>query len=98
MCVLGQSKPVDSVLTFSSGYDTLEYSLVKVTAVSVRLRILFVMLQNTNNALGTMVTEWTSSLSASAKHSSMKSRGRGEGVREAKKGMMSLPAMKTDAI
>ena len=44
MCVsvLGLSEPVDSVLTFPSGYDTLEYSWVKATAVSVRLRILFV--------------------------------------------------------
>ena len=41
-------EPVDSVLTFLSGYDTLEYSWVKATAVSVRLGILFVMLQNTN--------------------------------------------------
>ena len=40
--------PVDSVLTFPSGYDTLEYSWVKATAVSVRLQILFVMLQSTN--------------------------------------------------
>ena len=48
MCVLGQPEPVDSVLTFLSGYDTLEYSLVKATAVSVRLQILFVTLQNTN--------------------------------------------------
>ena len=38
---------VDSVLTFLSGYDTLEYYWVKDTAVSVRLRILFVTLQNT---------------------------------------------------
>ena len=48
MCVLGQLEPVGSVLTFPSGYDTLEYSWVKATAVSVRLRILFVTLQNTN--------------------------------------------------
>src|SRR6185436_11768893 len=48
VCVLGQSEPVGSVLTFPSGYDTLEYSWVKATAVSVRLRILFVTLQNTN--------------------------------------------------
>ena len=26
MCVLGQPEPVGSVLTFPSGYDTLEYS------------------------------------------------------------------------
>ena len=32
-----RSSLVDSVLTFSSGYDTLEYSWVKATAVSVRL-------------------------------------------------------------
>ena len=48
MCVLGQPEPVGSVLTFPSGYDTLEYSWMKATAVSVRLRILFVTLQNTN--------------------------------------------------
>ena len=49
MCVsLDESKPVDSALTFPSGYDTLEYSWVKATAVSVRLQILFVTLQNTN--------------------------------------------------
>ena len=51
MCVLGQPEPVGSVLTFPSGYDTLEYSWVKATAVSVRLQILFVMLQNTNKSL-----------------------------------------------
>ena len=50
MCVLGQPESVDSVLTFPSGYDTLEYSWVKATAVSVHLRILFVTLQSTNNA------------------------------------------------
>ena len=48
MCVLGLSEPVDSILTFLSGYDTLEYSWVQATAVSVHLRILFVTLQNTN--------------------------------------------------
>ena len=48
MCVLGQPEPVDSVLTFPSGYDTVEYSWLKATAVSVRLRILFVTLQSTN--------------------------------------------------
>ena len=48
VCVLGQPEPVGSVLMFPSGYDTLEYSWVKATAVSVRLQILFVMLQNTN--------------------------------------------------
>ena len=46
---------LDNVLTFPSGYDTLEYSLVKATSVSVRLRILFVMLQNTN-ALPSAIT------------------------------------------
>ena len=45
---LDEPEPIDSVLTFLSGYDTLEYSWVKVIAVSVRLRILFVTLQNTN--------------------------------------------------
>ena len=49
MSVLGQSEPVDSVLTFLSGYDTPEYSWVKAIAVSVHLRILFVMLQSNNN-------------------------------------------------
>ena len=45
MCVpLDEPEPVDSVLTFPSGYDTLEYSWVKATAVSVHLRILFVTL------------------------------------------------------
>ena len=48
VCVLGQLEPVGSVLMFPSGYDTLEYSWVKATAVSVCLRILFVTLQNTN--------------------------------------------------
>jgi len=49
VCVsLDEPKPVDSVLTFLSGYDTLEYSSVKATAVSVRLRILFATLQSTN--------------------------------------------------
>ena len=52
MCVLGQPEPVDIVLTFPSGYDTLEYSWVKATAVSVCLRILFVMLQSTNKLSG----------------------------------------------
>src|SRR6185436_7632413 len=46
------SKTVDSVLTFPSGYDTLEYSWVKATAVSVHLRILFVTLQSTNKLSG----------------------------------------------
>jgi len=51
VCVLGQSEPLDSVLTFPSGCDTLEYSWVKVIAVSMRLRILFMTLQSTNNHL-----------------------------------------------
>ena len=51
MCVsLDEPEPVDSVLTFLNGYDTLEYSWVKATAVSIRLQILFVTLQNTNNS------------------------------------------------
>ena len=63
MCVLGQPEPVGSVLTFPSGYDILEYSWVKATAVSVRLRILFVMLQNTNkhklmNGMDSSYTRW----------------------------------------
>ena len=48
---LDEPELVDSALTFPSGYDTLEYSWVKATAVSVRLRILFVMLQSTNSNL-----------------------------------------------
>ena len=36
---LDEPEPVDSVLMFLSGYDTLEYSWVKATAVSVRLQI-----------------------------------------------------------
>ena len=40
VCVsLDEPEPVDSALTFPSGYDTLEYSWVKGTAVSMRLRI-----------------------------------------------------------
>ena len=46
---LDEPEPIDSVLTFPSGYDTLEYCWVKDTAASVRLRILFVMLQSTNS-------------------------------------------------
>ena len=57
MCVLGLSEPVDSVLTFPSGYDTLKYSWVKATAVSVRLRILFVTLQSTNKLSGVVAGE-----------------------------------------
>ena len=49
MCVsLDEPELVDSVLTFLSRYDTLEYSWVKATVVSVLLRILFVTLQITN--------------------------------------------------
>ena len=55
MCVLGQPEPVDSALTFPSGYDTLEYTWVKAATVSVRLQILFVMLQNTNTCLNPSV-------------------------------------------
>ena len=60
MCVsLDEPEPVDSVLTFPSGYDTLEYFWVKATAVSVRLRILFVTLQNTNaNHVGLEAARW----------------------------------------
>src|SRR6185312_12078405 len=57
VCVLGQPEPVGSVLTFPSGYDTLEYSWVKATTVSVRLRILFVTLQNTNKLSGAVAGE-----------------------------------------
>jgi len=45
---LDEPELVDSVLTFPCEYDTLEYSWVKATAVSVSLRILFLTLQNTN--------------------------------------------------
>ena len=48
---LDEPEPVDSVVTFLSGYDTLEYSWMKATVVFVRLRILFVTLQNTNSAV-----------------------------------------------
>ena len=57
MCVLGQPKPVGSVLMFPSGYDTLEYSWLKATMVSVRLRILFMTLQNTNKLFGAVAGE-----------------------------------------
>ena len=46
---MDEPESVDSVLTFLSGYDTLEYSWVKATTVLVHLRILFVTLQNTNS-------------------------------------------------
>ena len=54
---LDDPEPVDSVLLFLIGYDTLEYSWVKATAVSVRLRILFVMLENTNKLSGAVAGE-----------------------------------------
>ena len=57
MCVLGQPEPVDSVLTFPSGYDTIEYFWEKATEVSVRLQILFVTLQSTNKLSGAVVGE-----------------------------------------
>ena len=58
MCVpLDEPKPVDSVLTFLSGYDTLEYFWVKPIAVSVRLRILFMTLQSTNKLYGAFAGE-----------------------------------------
>ena len=57
-CVsLDESEPVDSALTFLSGYDTPEYSWVKATVVSVRLRILFVTLQSTNKFSGAIAGE-----------------------------------------
>ena len=52
---LDEPELVDSVLMFPSGYDTLEYSWVKATAVSVHLRILFVTLQCTN--IGQLMTK-----------------------------------------
>ena len=57
VCVLGQPEPVDGVLMFPSGYDTLEYSWVKATVVSVRLWILFVTLQSTNKLSGAVARE-----------------------------------------
>ena len=63
MCVLGLPEPVDSALMFPSGYDTLEYSWVKATAVSVRLQILFVTLQNTNKLSGAVAGETVATLS-----------------------------------
>ena len=35
---LDEPEPIDNILKYPSGYDTLEYSWVKATAVSVRLR------------------------------------------------------------
>ena len=59
MCVsLDESEPIDSVLTFLSGYDTMEYSWVKATALSMYLRILFVTLQNTNKLSSAVAREW----------------------------------------
>lgn len=54
---LDEPEPVDSVLRFLSGYDTLEYSWVKATAISVLLRILLVTLQNTNKLSGAVAGE-----------------------------------------
>ena len=54
---LDEPEPVDGVFTFLSGYDTLKYSWVKTIAVSVRLRILFVTLQNTNKLSGAVAGE-----------------------------------------
>ena len=54
---LDEPEHVDNILTFLNGYDTLEYSWVKATAVSVRLRILFVTLQNTNKLSGAVAGE-----------------------------------------
>ena len=54
---MDEPEPVYSVLTFLSGYDTLEYSGVKATVVSVRLRILFVTLQSTNKLSGAIAGE-----------------------------------------
>ena len=47
--VLGWIRALDNILTFLIGYDTLEYSWVKALMISVRLRILFVTLQNVNS-------------------------------------------------
>jgi len=53
VCVsLDEPEPIDSVLMFLSGYDTLEYFWVKATPVFVRLQILFVTLQSTNKLSG----------------------------------------------
>ena len=58
VCVsLDEPELVDSVLTFLSRYDTLEYSWVKATVVSVCLRILFVTLQSTNKLSGASAGE-----------------------------------------
>ena len=58
MCVpLDEPEPVDSVLMFLSGYDTLEYSWVKATVVFVQLRILFMALQNTKKLFGSVTGE-----------------------------------------
>ena len=54
---MDEPEPVDSALTFLGGCDTLEYSWVKATAASVRLRILFVTLQNTNKLSGAVAEE-----------------------------------------
>ena len=54
---LDELELVDSVLTFPCEYDTLEYSWVKATAVSVCLQILFVTLQSTNKLSGAVAGE-----------------------------------------
>ena len=91
---LDEPEPVDSVLTFPSGYDTLEYSSVKAKAVSVRLRILFVTLQNTNSVIGEVTdTEKTSSCRASVNYCSIGLRGLSRRGSEATNGIISLPAM-----
>ena len=54
---LDETESAYSVLTFLSGYDTLEYSWVKATIVSVHLWILFVALQNTNKFFGAVAGE-----------------------------------------
>ena len=65
MCVLGQPEPVGTVLTFPSGYDTLEYSWVKATSISMRLRILFVTLQNTSTLPSAIIWDKLNNLAPS---------------------------------
>ena len=55
---MDEPEPIDSVLTFLNGYDIPEYSWVKATAVSMRLRILFVTLQSINKLSGAVAREW----------------------------------------
>jgi hypothetical protein len=47
--VLRWIRALDNILTFLSGYDTLEYSWVKALMIFVRMQILFVTLQNVNS-------------------------------------------------